>query len=114
MSCIGALRGLKDNTEFHRYTREQYVEIEDTPATAGRLEKELAAFRKILIEVKCNVDTACTNGRQHAEQKKIHHQAKPETTGEGTDNGHETAVWEVMQKNTEERRYVHHEKNNRV
>ena len=25
-----------------------------------------------------------------------------------------TAVWEVMQKNTEERRYVHHEKNNRV
>lgn len=25
-----------------------------------------------------------------------------------------TAVWEVMQKNTKERRYVHHEKNNRV
>ena len=90
------------------------MEIEDTPATAGRLEKELAAFRKVLIEVKCNVDTACTNGSQHAEQKKIHHQVKPETTGEGTDNGHETAVWEVMQKNTEERRYVHHEKNNRV
>jgi len=44
------------------------VEIEDTPATAGMLEKELAAFRKILIEVNCNVDAACTNGSQHAEQ----------------------------------------------
>ena len=68
MSCIGTLRGLKDKTEFHRCTREKYVEIEDTPATAGMLEKELAAFRKILIEVNCNVDAACTNGSQHAEQ----------------------------------------------
>ena len=90
------------------------MEVEDTPATAGRLEKELAAFRKILIEVNCNVDTACTNGSQHAEQKKIHHSTTSKTTEEGTDNGHETAVWEVMQKNTEERRYVHHEKDNRV
>ena len=30
------------------------MEIEDTPATAGMLEKELPAFRKILIEVNCN------------------------------------------------------------
>lgn len=44
------------------------MEIEDTPATAGMLEKELPAFRKILIEVNCNVDAACTNGSQHAEQ----------------------------------------------
>nr|WP_297936014.1 hypothetical protein [uncultured Blautia sp.] len=44
------------------------MEIEDTPATAGMLEKALPAFRKILIEVNCNVDTAYTNGSQHAEQ----------------------------------------------
>ncbi len=88
------------------------MEIEDTPATAGMLEKELPAFRKILIEVNCNVDAAYTNGSQHAEQngKSSKNAIKKEnvlTTGI-------TAVWEVMQKNTEERRYVHHEKNNRV
>ena len=44
------------------------METEDTPATAGMLEKELPAFRKILIEVNCNVDAAYTNGSQHAEQ----------------------------------------------
>ena len=42
------------------------------------------------------------------------HRKKSKQKVECTDNGHETAVWEVMQKNTEERRYVHHEKNNRV
>ena len=57
------------------------MEIEDTPATAGRLEKELAAFRKVLIEVKCNVDTACTNGGQHAEQNIQCHREIKETLG---------------------------------
>ena len=42
------------------------------------------------------------------------HRKKCNQKVECTDNGHETAVWEVMQKNTEERRYVHHEKDNRV
>ena len=41
------------------------------------------------------------------------HRKKSKQKVECTDNGH-TAVWEVMQKNTKERRYVHHEKNNRV
>lgn len=55
------------------------MEVEDTPATAGRLEKELAAFRKTLIEVKCNVDTAYTNGSQHAEQNTQCHRKMIET-----------------------------------
>ena len=57
------------------------MEIEDTPATAGMLEKKLAAFRKVLIEVKCNVDTACTNGRQHAVQNIQCHRKIKETLG---------------------------------
>ena len=57
------------------------MEIEDTPATAGMLEKELAAFRKILIEVNCNVDAACTNGSQHAEQNIQCHRKIKETLG---------------------------------
>ena len=63
------------------------MEIEDTPATAGMLEKELAAFRKILIEVNCNVDAACTNGSQHAERNGKSSKKKKEKS-RCTDNGH--------------------------
>ncbi len=55
--------------------------IEDTAATAGRLEKELAAFRKILVEVNGDVDAAYTNGSQHAEQNIQCHRKIKETLG---------------------------------
>ena len=57
------------------------MEIEDTPATAGMLEKKLAVFRKILIEVNCNVDATCTNGSQHAEQNIQYRRKIKETLG---------------------------------
>ena len=57
------------------------MEIEDTPATAGRLEKELTAFRKILIEINCDVDATYTNGSQHAEQNIQCHRKIKETLG---------------------------------
>ena len=41
------------------------------------------------------------------------HCKKSKQKVECTDNGHNRCLG-VMQKNTKERRYVHHEKNNRV
>ena len=89
------------------------MEIEDTPATAGKFAKKLPAFRNILIEVGRNADNRLYERKptRRTEWKIIE---KCNQKVECTDNGHETAVWEVMQKNTEERRYVHHEKDNRV
>ncbi|MGN0324226.1 MAG: hypothetical protein ACI4DZ_14035 [Oliverpabstia sp.] len=40
--------------------------VEDTPETVGMLGKKLPIFRMILIEVRCNADSRCTNGSQHA------------------------------------------------
>ena len=63
------------------------METEDTPATAGMLEKKLAAFRKVLIEVKCNVDTAIYKWKptRRTEWKIIE---KCNQKVECTDNGH--------------------------
>ena len=54
------------------------------------------------IQMEANTPNRMENHRKKSKQK-----VDVLTTGI-------TAVWEVMQKNTEERRYVHHEKNNRV
>lgn len=43
--------------------------VEDTPKTVGKPSEKLPTFRIILIEVRCNADSRCTNGRQHAKRE---------------------------------------------
>ena len=103
---MGAFRGLKVTQDSTAVSESSMWKPKILRQRLVCLRRSCQYSERFLIEVNCNVE-ANTPNRMENHRKKSKQKVYVLTTGI-------TAVWEVMQKNTEERRYVHHEKNNRV
>ena len=98
MSCMGAFRGLKVTQESTAVSESSMWKLKILRQWLVCLRRSYRYSERFLIEVKCNVDTAYTNGSQHAEQNEKNHFKKSNQKVECTDNGYNRCLGGDVEK----------------